>query len=106
MKKETNTMQDYVKIKKNTKNLKWRHASVGKPTTKRQKQLDRIERKLDELLSRPVYAPPSQWNTPAFWTVPPRREEEPRYPRDYFGNPVPYSENWQFASGNHNGGAR
>lgn len=68
MKKETNTMQDYVKNKKNTKNLKWRRAPVGKPTTKRQTQLDRIERKLDDLFSRPTVQilPPS----PGTWTVP------------------------------------
>lgn len=40
----------------------------GKPTTKRQTQLDLIERKLDELLSRPPVQilPPS----PGTWKVP------------------------------------
>lgn len=88
MTNETNTMQSYVKTKKNTKSLKWRRATVGKPTTKRQTQLDRIERKLDELLLK--------WNAPVFWPNPPRREEEKSFPRDWFGNPVPYA----------NGGAR
>ena len=84
---------------KNKKTIKKPDLAEGQWTPgeyKDEMQLDRIERKLDELLSRPVYAPPSQWNVPAFWPNPPRRDEEPRYPRDWFGSPVPYA----------NGGAR
>ena len=96
-----NKMKTYTKNKKTAKNDEWTTSGVGLPRAvtdrlRKETQLDRIERKLDDLLSRIVYAPPPQWNVPGFWLNPPRREEEPSYPRDWFGNPVPYA----------NGGAR
>ena len=56
--------------------------------SRRQTQLDRIERKLDELLSRPaIITPPEQWSCPRpiYWPKP-----EPDFPRDIYGNPIPY----------------
>lgn len=59
-------------------------------------QLDRIERKLDELLARPCYQP-----APAPWSEPPRPypwSQTPHPPTDAYGNPVVYCSA--------NGGAR
>lgn len=56
--------------------------------SRRQTQLDRIERKLDELLKRQPIVLSQQ---PAQWIVPHRPPEEHRYPTDTFGQPVPYA---------------
>ena len=75
---------------------------MKKPKTKsrRESQLDRIERKLDELLKRqPVINitphPGEWWSGP--YTInttnvtPAPKEIEPKYPTDPFGQPVPYA---------------
>lgn len=59
--------------------------------SRRQTQLDRIERKLDELLSRPaMLTPPGQWSCPRPISSPDAPKPEPDFPRDVYGNPVPY----------------
>ncbi len=55
----------YTKNKKKAKSAEWTTSGVGLPRAvtirlKKESQLDRIERKLDELLSRPLV-----WNVPA-----------------------------------------
>ena len=60
-------------------------------TSRRQSQLDRIERKLDELLSRPtvIQTPPVQWIVPHNQ---PNEDAVPRgWPVDNWGRPVPYA---------------
>ena len=83
----------YTKHKKKTKNDEWTASGVGLPRAvtvrlKKETQLDRIERKLDDLLSRqPIVLSPQ----PVQWIVPHRPPEEPRYPTDPFGQPVTYA---------------
>lgn len=65
-------------------------------TSRRQTQLDRIERKLDELLKRQpvinITPRPGEWYVPyQINTTTPSPTEQPRYPTDPFGQPVPYA---------------
>jgi hypothetical protein len=83
----------YTKNKKKTKNYEWEKSGlnctmpVKSVRLKKESQLDRIERKLDELLKRqPIVLSPQ----PMQWIVPRCPSEEPRYPTDPFGHPVPY----------------
>lgn len=84
----------YTKNKKKTKNDEWTASGVGLPRAvtvrlKKESQLDRIERKLDELLKQqPIAISPQP--IPILWPVPRCPSEEPRYPTDPFGHPVPY----------------
>lgn len=60
--------------------------------SRRQTQLDRIERKLDDLLSRPaMLTPPGQWSYTRTIPSPATPKPEPDYPHDIYGNPVPYA---------------
>lgn len=70
-------------------------------TSRRQTQLDRIERKLDELLNRPavIQTPPGQWIVPH---DPPKDDKPPRcWPTDIRGNPVPYAATWEANDSTH-----
>ena len=84
----------YTKHKKNTKNDEWEKSGlnftmpVKSVRLKKESQLDRIERKLDELLKQQPIAISPQ---PGQWIVPHRPPEEPHYPTDPFGQPVPYA---------------
>lgn len=92
----------YTKNKKKTKNDEWTTSGVGLPRAvavrlRKETQLDRIERKLDELLTRPYSAPASiPWNGP--WQPSPWFSQPPRTPVDPYGNPTIYCSS--------NGGAR
>ena len=87
----------YTKHKKNAKNDEWEKSEqnctmpIKSARLKKESQLDRIERKLDELLSRAaIITPPGQWSCPRpiYWPNPP--ETEPDFPRDVHGHPIPY----------------
>lgn len=96
----------YTKHKKNTKKpditgAEWKTLEEIRQH-KKETQLDRIERKLDELLSWPAVTPPGQWVVPypcdpmpigpvdPSW--PTTRTDRPvRYPVGPFGDPIPYA---------------
>lgn len=86
----------YTKNKKKTKSDDWTTSGVGLPRAvtvrlRKESQLDRIERKLDELLTRPYCAP-----TPVPWSQPPMPQpwyynpNAPHHPVDHYGNPIVY----------------
>lgn len=80
--------KNYTKHKKNDKKPDLAEGQWKPGEYKDETQLDRIERKLDELLKRqPIVLSPQ----PVQWIVPHRPPEEPRYPTDHRGQPVPYA---------------
>lgn len=95
----------YTKNKKKTKSDEWTASGVGLPRAvtvrlRKETQLDRIERKLDELLKR---QPTINITQPGTWTMPYpyptiSPEQPTRTPVDPYGNPTIYCSS--------NGGAR
>jgi hypothetical protein len=100
----------YTKHKKNTKKPDLAEGQWTPGEYKDETQLDRIERKLDELLSRPVITPPGQWAVPRTYTCYPTSPVDPmptgpvdpswpitrtdrpqRWPVGYWGEPIPYA---------------
>ena len=87
----------YTKNKKKTKNDEWTTSGVGLPRAvtvrlRKETQLDRIERKLDELLKR---QPTINITQPGTWTMPCPYPtivpEQPTHtPVDPYGNPTIY----------------
>lgn len=88
----------YTKNKKTTKNYEWEKSGqnctmpVKSVRLKKESQLDRIERKLDELLKRqPIISitQPGTWTMPCpYPTIVP--EQPTRTPVDPYGNPTIY----------------
>ena len=85
----------YTKNKKKTKNYEWEKSwlnctmPVKSVRLKKESQLDRIGRKLDELLTRPYGAPAMiPFNGP--WQPSPWFHEPSRTPVDPYGNPTIY----------------
>ena len=60
-------------------------------TSRRQTQLDRIERKLDELLSRPAVTPPGQWEVPHTYPGNPPMNRPVLYPFGPSGGAIQYA---------------
>ncbi len=92
----------YTKHKKTAKNDEWDKSGlnctmpVKSVRLKKESQLDRIERKLDELLKRQptinITPRPGEWHVPyQVNTTTPSPTEQHRYPTDTFGQPVPYA---------------
>ena len=92
----------YTKNKKNTKSDDWTTSGVGLPRAgtvrlRKETQLDRIERKLDELLAMgPFY--PVPWSQPPMPSPWYNNQNAPHPPTDHYGIPVVYCSA--------NGGAR
>ncbi len=79
----------YTKHKKNDKNPDLAEGQWKPGEYKDETQLDRIESKLDELLTRPYSAPASiPWNGP--WQPSPWFYQPTRTPVDPYGNPTIY----------------
>ena len=88
----------YTKNKKNAKNYEWEKSGlnctmqVKSVRLKKEYQIDRIERKLDELLKR---QPTINITQPGTWMMPRPyptivSEQPTRTPVDHYGNPVVY----------------
>lgn len=77
----------YVRLKKkpDISGAEWKTVEEVLREPPKASQLDRIERKLDQLLARPYWFPYTPPPPPVPWPV-----EKPRTPTDLWGNPAIY----------------
>ena len=96
MKPKTPKHKTYTVHKKPAKKAEWKTIGEVLKETPVPSQLDRIERKLDDLLARPFY--PVPWSQPPMPSPWYNNPNAPHPPVDVYGNPVFYCSA--------NGGAR